>query len=322
MKIGIVAYENCTASMIVGMMDILALANTRSERKAPFFEITILSKTGLPVNSFTKYPVSVATSIRSKQRFDLIYVPGFLADPMETLVREQQVITWLKAQYKKGVKLAAACNGNLFLAEAGVLNGKMATTHWSLKDFFLQRYPSIRLKPEKIIVDEGDILSAAGVTACMNLAVYLVARHVSLEVASACSKIFLVDSGRKIQTPYLIFGAPRNHGDKEIVKVQEWIEDNYREPLTVESLINESALSRRTLVRRFKTATGDSPLEYVQRVRIENAKRFLETTNKTFSEITWDVGYNDISSFQRLFKQHTHLTPREYRSKFSLVAGN
>jgi transcriptional regulator GlxA family with amidase domain len=173
-----------------------------------------------------------------------------------------------------------------------------------------------------IIIDEGDIVSAAGVTAYMNLAMHLVAKHGSMEIASQCSKVFLVDSGRKVQTPYLIFSTPKNHGDKEIVKVQEWIEHNYQSQLSVDSLMNESTLSRRTLVRRFKSATGDTPVEYLQRVRIEKAKRFLETTNKTFSEITWDVGYNDISSFQRLFKVHTRLTPREYRSKFSMVLSN
>jgi transcriptional regulator GlxA family with amidase domain len=208
------------------------------------------------------------------------------------------------------------------VAEAGALEGKGATTHWSLKEFFVNRYPGIHLQPEKIIVDEGDVISAAGVTAYMNLALYLVAKHGSMEIASYCSKIFLVDSGRKVQTPYLIFSSPKNHGDKEISKVQEWIETHYRSALTIDTLMNESALSRRTLVRRFKHATGDTPLEYVQRIRIENAKRFLETTNKTFSEITWDVGYNDISSFQRLFKIHTRLTPREYRNKFTLVMSN
>lgn len=323
MKVGIIAYENCTASMIIGLMDILALANLQgSQKKGLLFEMTILTKTGEPVNSFTKYPMVPSASIRSKQVFDIIYVPGFLADPVETISREKEILSWLVGQFKKGAKLVAACNGNLFLAEAGVLNGKTATTHWTLKDFFQKRYPLVRLKPEMIIIDEGDIVSAAGVTAYMNLAMHLVAKHSSMEIASYCSKIFLVDSGRRVQTPYLIFSTPKNHGDKEIVKVQEWIEDNYQSQLSVDSLMNESTLSRRTLVRRFKSATGDTPVEYLQRVRIEKAKRFLETTNKTFSEITWDVGYNDISSFQRLFKVHTRLTPREYRSKFSLVLSN
>ena len=318
MKIGILAYENCTASMITSMMDILALANTQRAGRRPFFETIVITRKGRAVNSFTGYPVSSSVSIKSMQRYDLVYVPGFLADPVATIEREHESISWLKALHRRGVKLCAACNGNLLLAEAGIFNGKTATTHWSLKDFFMDRYPLVRLKPEKIIVDEGDVVSAGGVTACMNLAIYLVAKYMSADIALSCSKIFLVDSGRKLQTPYLIFTAPRSHGDKDIVQLQDWIEDHYQGEVTVDLLMSESSMSRRTLVRRFKSATGDTPLEYLQRVRVENAKRSLETTNKTFSEITWDVGYNDISSFQRLFKEHTRLTPREYRGKFAM----
>jgi len=320
MKIGILAYENCTASMISSLMDILSLANLqRVGEKRPFFEITVITRNGRPVKSFTGHPVASSTPITSKQRYDLIYIPGFLADPIATLRQQRENIAWLHASHKRGMKLCAACNGNLLLAESGLLDGKMATTHWNLRDFFVDRYPNVRLKAEKIIVDEGDVISAGGVTACMNLAIYLIAKYMSVEIAIRCSKIFLVDSGRKVQTPYMVFSTPRSHGDREIVKLQEWIEDHYKEQVSVDVLMNESMMSRRTLVRRFKSATGDTPLEYLQRVRVENAKRFLETTNRTFSEITWDVGYDDISSFQRLFKEHTRLTPREYRTKFAMV---
>ncbi len=323
MKIGIITYQDCTASMILGMMDILALANTQVlNKKKGLFEVTVISRDGNPVKSFNGYPIECSSSIRSKRIYDIIYVPGFLADPMEVLSREQTVVKWLKVQYGHGAQMTAACNGNLMIAEAGILKNKHATTHWSLKEFFEKRYPDTILQPEKIIVDEGGVVSAAGVTAYMNLALHLIARHGSNEIASYCSKIFLIDSGRRIQTPYLLFSTPRNHGDKEILKIQDWIEGNYTNTLTVDSIIERSVLGRRTLMRRFKKAIGDTPIEYLQRIRIENAKRFLETTNKTFSEITWDVGYNDISSFQRLFKHHTRLTPKEYRNKFTLILNN
>jgi transcriptional regulator GlxA family with amidase domain len=319
MKIGILAYNQCTASMILGMMDILSLANTQNKKS--LFTIHIVTKDGKPINSFTNYPIQPAHAIRS-MRFDLIYVPGFLGDPQSIISQEREIIEWLAQQHRRKVKLAAACNGNLLLAEAGVLKGKNATTHWSLKNFFQARYPEVKLQPERIIVDEGDIISAAGVTAYANLALYLIAKYDSIETASYCSKIFLVDSGRKVQTPYLIFSSPKSHGDPEVLSIQEWLETHYRGAVTIDSLLDQFNLSRRTLIRRFKKATGDSPLEYLQRIRIENAKHFLETTNKTFSEITWDVGYNDISSFQRLFKLSTRLTPREYRNKFTLVSSN
>jgi len=305
--------------MVMGVIDILSLANTQSESKKKIFEFEVLSGSGKPVSSFTGYSLTPDSSIKSRTRFDLIYVPGFLGDPLEVISSEKNVIDWLRVQHKKGVVLTAACNGNLLLAESGVLDGKQATTHWSLKEFFQNRYPNIYLTPEKIIVDEGDVISAAGVTAYNNLALHLVSKFGSAETAAYCSKVFLVDSGRKVQTPYLIFSSPKNHGDEEIKKIQEWIEFNYEKPFTLELLLQKSSLGKRTMIRRFKTATGDTPHEYLQRIRIEKAKRFLETTSKTFSEITWDVGYNDISSFQRLFKVNTQLTPREYRNKFTLV---
>ena len=305
--------------MLMGVVDILSLANAQIQGKKKLFEIEIITQNGKPVNSFNGFPLIPSASVQASSKYDLIYVPGFLADPLEVLSSEKQTIDWLRKQYKKGATLTAACNGNLLLAESGVLNGKNATTHWSLKDFFEGRYPNIHLTPEKIIVDEGDVISAAGVTAYNNLALHLVSKFASAEVASFCSKVFLVDSGRKLQTPYLIYSLPKNHGDDEIKKVQEWIEVNYEKPFTLESLVQESSLGKRTMIRRFKLATGDTPLEYLQRIRIEKAKRYLETTSKTFSEITWHVGYNDISSFQRLFKTNTRLTPREYRDKFTLV---
>ncbi|HEU5291709.1 MAG TPA: helix-turn-helix domain-containing protein [Cyclobacteriaceae bacterium] len=318
MKIGIVAYKNCTASMIMGVVDILSLANSQMQGRKKLFDIEIITRDGKPVISFNGIPIRPSGSILSS-RFDLIYVPGFLADPLEVLASEKIMIDWLRKQGKKAVTLTAACNGNLLLAESGVLHGKQATTHWSLKDFFENRYPDIQLTPEKIVVDEGDTISAAGVTAYNNLALHLVAKFASAEVAAYCSKVFLVDSGRKLQTPYLIYSAPKNHGDDEIKKIQEWMEVNFEKPFTLESVLRKSSLGVRTMIRRFKRATGDTPLEYLQRIRIEKAKRYLETTSKTFSEITWDVGYNDISSFQRLFKTNTRLTPREYRDKFTLV---
>jgi transcriptional regulator GlxA family with amidase domain len=290
----------------------------RQASKKKLFDIEIITKDGKSVSSFNGFPIKPTGSIQSS-RYDLIYVPGFLADPLDVISSEKEIIEWLRKQGKKGVTLTAACNGNLLLAESGVLDGKQATTHWTLKEFFENRYPGIHLTPEKIIVDEGDTISAAGVTAYNNLALHLVAKFCSAEIASFCSKVFLVDSGRKLQTPYLIYSTPKNHGDDEIKKIQEWMEINFEKPFTLESVLQKSSLGMRTMIRRFKRATGDTPLEYLQRIRIEKAKRYLETTSKTFSEITWDVGYNDISSFQRLFKTNTRLTPREYRDKFTLV---
>ena len=324
MKTAILVYEKCTTSMVFGVMDILSFANLQQQSlqqqpEAVLFDIEILSADGQPVKSFNNQLVSAVKSIKTKTRYDLIYVPGFLGEVEEVLLREVKLANWLKAQAVKGTIIAAACNGNFLLAESGVLNNKRATTHWNLIKEFRQRYQSVVLEPEKILVDEGSIISAAGVTAYQNLGIYLVYRFGSPELAAVCSKIFLVDSGRRIQTPYMLYTQPRKHGDRDILKVQEWLENNYAETISLNAIIGISHLGKRTLIRRFKTATGDTPLDYLQKIRIENAKRMLESTADTFSEITWRVGYEDSSSFQKLFKSQTGMSPREYRAKFTMV---
>lgn len=321
MKIGILAYDGCTASMIAGVLDILSFANSqhRSKNENDLFEIEIVTETGEAVNGFSKFPIRAQRSIRTKLQYDLIYVPGFVGDLEELLLKQKKLINWLTRQYKEGIILTAACNGNFLLAEAGVLNGKRATTHWSLIDVFRKRYREITLEPEKIIIDNGSILSAAGVTAYFNLALFLVERYGSKELALTSAKVFLVDSGRKIQTPYQMYQVSKNHGDEEIVSLQDWLEANFNENITLGRMMEVCNLGKKTLVRRFKKVTGETPLTYLQKLRIENAKRLLESKRVSFNEITWKVGYNDVSSFHKVFKLETGLTPIEYRSKFSIV---
>lgn len=321
MKIGILAYDGCTASMITGVLDILSFANSqhRSKDKKELFELSIVTETGEAVNGFSKFPISAQRSIRAKIHYDLIYVPGFVGEVEELLFKQEKLINWLARQYNKGIILAAACNGNFLLAEAGVLNGKRATTHWSLIDDFRKRYKEIALEPEKIIIDNGSVLSAAGVTAYFNLALFLVERYGSKEIALTSAKVFLVDSGRKIQTPYQMYQVSKSHGDEEIVSLQDWLEANFNESITLEKMTEVCNLGKKTLMRRFKKVTGETPLMYLQKLRIENAKRLLESQRVSFNEITWKVGYNDVSSFHKVFKSETGLTPIEYRSKFSMV---
>jgi transcriptional regulator GlxA family with amidase domain len=324
MRIAILAYPHCTSSMVWGVLDILSFASmqqkpSKSKKEKILFEVDIVTTNGKPVLSFNHHPIVATKSITAKTLYDLVYIPGFLADVQQVIDQEKKDIAWLKKQHDRGAKLAAACNGNFILAETGLLKKRRATTHWSLINEFRSRFPEVQLQPEKILIDEGDIISGAGTTACLNLSLYLVHRFGSAELAMISSKVFLVDSGRRIQKPYETYSAPRKHGDDIIVKTQDWIETNFKESITLETMTEVSRLGKRTLIRRFKKATGDTPLVYLQKLRIENAKRLLEGTGNTFNEITWEVGYEDVSSFQRLFKSETGLSPKEYRAKFSLV---
>jgi len=321
MNVGILVYEDCTTSMILGVLDILSLASIqyKQEKGKDLFKIELVSERGGIVHSFNGFPIHSQRSIKTKVKYDLIYMPGFLGDLDTLVVRQKKLVSWIKSQYEKGTIVAAACNGNFFLAEAGILDGKKATTHWSMIETFRKRYPKIILQPERIIVDNGSILSAAGVTAYFNLAIFLIERYASKDLAISCAKVFLVDSGRKIQTPYQMFQIPKNHGDEQIAHLQEWLETNFNNTISLDKLASVASLGKKSLARRFKKETGDTPLIYVQKLRVENAKRLLESKNLSFSEITWKVGYNDVSAFHKVFKSETGLTPIEYRSKFSIV---
>ncbi|MGH7595291.1 MAG: GlxA family transcriptional regulator [bacterium] len=324
--IGIIAYENCTSSIVLGTLDILSFANAQwrnfnpspPSNGQPLFHVEILTLTGKPVASFNQHPIFPHGAMDDKSDFDTIIIPGCLGDLEAIIQAQRDTIAWLRERHSRGTCINAVCNGNFLLAETGLLDGREATTHWSCAALFRERYPKVELKPEKILIDGGDIISAAGVTAYLNLCVYLVGKFSNSDLASRCSKVFLVDSGRHNQTPYEMFNCPQAHGDREILKVQKWLESRFNEPVSVLAMANIAGLERRTFMRRFKNATGDSPRVYLQRMRIDSAKRKLESTKETVAEITWNVGYRDASSFQRLFKTSTGLSPGAYRRKFSL----
>lgn len=321
-RVGVVIYEHCTASMVSGVLDILSLANNLSQASGgkQLFLLDTISLSGKTVNGFSYFPIHASRSTATKIKYDILYIPGFMGDTDDILNNNKQLIKWVMRQaVKNKTILSAACNGNFLLAETGLLSNKRVTTHWSVAKMFAARYTTIKLEPEKIIVDEGNLISAAGVTAYFNLGLHIIRRFGSVDMALNCAKVFLVDSGRKIQTPYQMYQSPKNHGDDEITNVQQWLESNFKETVSLDKLTSVGNIGKKTLLRRFKKATGETPLVYLQKIRIENAKRLLESKNMSFSEVTWEVGYNDVSSFHKAFKHETGLTPIEYREKFSLV---
>jgi transcriptional regulator GlxA family with amidase domain len=202
------------------------------------------------------------------------------------------------------------------LAETGLLDGKTATTHWGFADQFQRRYPQIKLKPERLITDEGNLFCSGGYNGGIDLSLYLVEKYCGHEVALQSSKSVIADIGRTSQAPYAIFQFQKDHRDKQILVVQEWIENNFDQNFNYNQLARHHGMSRRTFERRFKAATGDTPLTYQQRIRVEAAKRLLEDGNRSFDEITYQVGYEDSSSFRKIFLKQTSLRPREYQKKF------
>jgi transcriptional regulator GlxA family with amidase domain len=321
LKLGILVYPGCTSSMITGVWDILTLANGLYNQKQskPLFQLELIAESKSPINSFSGLAFTPHRNIKTKEVYDIIYIPGFIGEIDNTIALNRKLIVWVSKIDSTKTIISAACNGNFLLAASGKLNSKGATTHWNLVEKFQKDYNKVNLYPEKIIVDNGNVISAAGVTSYFNLALHLIQRFASAEISLSCAKIFLVDSGRKIQTPYQMLEYSKSHGDELIIKTQDWIESNYRESITLSKLEKAVNTGAKTLTRRFKKVTGVTPNAYLQKLRIETAKRLLESKDITFNEITWEVGYNDTSSFHRAFKQETGLTPIDYRNKFSFV---
>lgn len=259
-------------------------------------------------------------TLKDVKRSDLVIVPAVDPDVEQHLALNRDVIPWLKRAHLAGADVAAACTGSFLLAEAGLLDGKSATTHWAFQPVFQQRYPRVKLEPQAVIVDQGRIITAGGATSFLTLSLYLVERIFGAEHARAASKLFLIDPNKSPQSAYAIFGTQKSHGDEGVLRAQQIIEEELAAAPSVEALAKRVAMSRRNFIRRFKSATGNVPREYLQRVRIESAKRALESSPRSIGEISRAVGYGDVVAFRRLFLRWTGLTPSDYRTRYGARA--
>ncbi len=321
-NIAIMAFENCFQSSVTGILDILTVAALEWKQlvlddSIKLFNLKIITDDGLPVTCFNGMKIEPHMRKDECDNLDMIIIPVIYGD-FESILSNRKLVSWLHDQSKKGVIICAVCAGVFLVAETGLLDRKKATTHWQLADNFQKRYPNVLLKKEKMIVDEGDFITAGGVTSYMDLSIYLAGRFGSFELASSVSKLLLIDPSRSLQTPYTIFNFNCTHGDGNILKAQQWMEENISTFMTVSDLAKKANLGDRTFARRFKKATGDTPLEYLQHLRIGKARTFLESTEESVDAITYATGYEDVSSFRRLFKRITGLSPSSYRKRFSL----
>lgn len=316
----LLAYENCLLSGVAGLLDLLTLANWEQRRlqpegPAPFFRCQVLSADGETVTSFNRLPVVPKGSLEDAQNPDLILIPGVMGQP-EQLLDQRHLIAWLKTQHQRGALLASACSGTFLLAEAGILNGRPATTHWQLADRFRQRYAEVDLQVERILIDGGDYFCAGGASAHFDLGLYLIEKFASKTLADNCARTMLIDGRVREQATYVRFRGRKNHRDQAILQAQAWLEKNFRSKVRIVALAERSGLNERTFLRRFRKATGEAPLEYLQQLRIEAAKQLLLERDSQLDQITRTVGYRDVSSFRRLFREITGVSPTVYRQRF------
>jgi len=255
--------------------------------------------------------------IRNVKRTDLVIIPSLIDDFQKVVKDNAELIDWIHKQYKSGAEIASICSGAFLLAATGLLNGKNCSIHWNKVEEFRRMFPEIRIAEDKIITEENGIYTNGGAYSFLNLVLYLVEKIFDRSVAVYCSKVFQIDMERTEQSHFTIFSIQKNHGDELVGKAQTYIEDNIDTKISFENLASHLAISRRSFDRRFIKATGNTPVEYLQRVKVEAAKKELERGGKSIYEIMTDVGYADDKAFREVFKKFTGLSPADYRNKYS-----
>lgn len=326
-RIAIVALPFCHGSGVIGVMDFFAAANfcdRAANRTAPRFDCQIVTVDNRPVHSYSG--IAIAPTVPWQDYPADVIIVG---SAMEAVLGDRHIDTalsqsrplhaWLQAAIDRGAIVASVCTGSFVLAEAGLLDQQVATTHWRAAPAFRRRYPTLRLESDQLLVDNGQIICAGGATSFVDLCLYLVERLGSPALAMACSKLLILDARRSEQTPYMSFYGSRAHQDEVIGDIQGWLEQHYADAIHIDDLAERAHLGPRTFKRRFKEATGETPLSYLQHLRIEAAKHGLESSRRQTAQIIWDVGYEDASSFRRLFKRNVGCTMEEYRRRFSYV---
>lgn len=263
------------------------------------------------------YTVTPKRTIEEVDKTDLIIIPAVHGELSDAINNNRKVIDWVAKRHAEGAEIAAFCIGAFLLAETGILDGKACSTHWGYASTLQQMYPKINVQAENIVCINDGIYTSGGAYAFTNLVIYLIERFGGRELALMTAKGFMIDVDKNNQSLFMIFNGQKDHGDELILAVQKQIEEKFADNLSISELADLHATNRRTLERRFKSATGNSVLEYLQRVRVESAKKVLEQDKNSVADAMYDVGYNDSKAFREVFRKYVGVTPVEYKKKFA-----
>ena len=289
----------------------------KADGKLPMFKVQLVGLSKETKLNDGLYTVNVNTLLKDVKKTDLIIIPAVQGNLKDAINLNQEFIPWILKQYKNGAEVASLCVGAFLLASTGLLKGKQCSTHWRAAGDFRKIFPDVKLVVDKIITDEEGIYSSGGAFSSANLILYIVEKYAGRNIAVHCAKMFQIDIERGSQSPFIMFKGQKEHDDKSIRKAQEYIENNFHEKITVNQLASMLALSRRNLERRFKKATANTVVEYIQRVKIEAAKMRLESSRANVSEVMYKIGYSDPKAFRITFKKITGLSPIQYRNKYN-----
>ncbi|OZG75518.1 hypothetical protein BTA51_02340 [Hahella sp. CCB-MM4] len=275
---------------------------------------------GQVIKNVMGMPLPLQSRLSDVKQTDVLLIPSlYLLTPEWPGNPYPDLTEWILRMHRQGTLICSACTGAMLLAETGLLDGYEATQHWAFERLFMTHFPKVRLNISKVLIATGAdsrIIMSGASAAWHDLLIYLISRYAGPHAAQTCAKFFLLNTHSDGQAPYVIFQANSQHGDAIIQSAQQWLHENSRHPNPVEHVQTVSGISVRTFSRRFQKATGLSPINYVQRLRIENAKYLLETKSDAIDAISWKVGYEDPAFFRRLFKRLTGMTPGAYRRKF------
>lgn len=255
-------------------------------------------------------------ALREVRKTDLVIIPALFRPYAQAIAKNGELIRWLHGQYTGGAALASICTGAFLLASTGLLHGRRCSTHWAAEAEFARMFPDVQLAKGEVITDEDGIYTNGGAFSFLNLILYLVEKYYDRQTAIHCAKIFQIDIERNSQSPYTIFSGQKHHDDPLVLEAQAFLENHFDEKVSMEKVAQRFAAGRRNFDRRFIRATGDTPAVYLQRIRVEAAKRSFEQSRKTVNEVMYEVGYSDAKAFRETFKRTTGLSPLEYRNKY------
>ncbi|KAA0992746.1 GlxA family transcriptional regulator [Dyadobacter aurulentus] len=309
-------------SSIIGAYKVLTRANTYYQEKhnTCLYQIELAGLAKQVDFHDGLFSVRPHIHISEIAKTNLIIIPSLNHQFRRAIDENEDLIRWLQTQYQGGAEVASICTGAFLLAASGLINGKTCSTHWAFVDAFKTMFPQIDVQADRLITDENGIYTNGGAFSFLNLLVYLVEKYFDRQTAIFCSKVFQIDIDRVSQSPFIIFAGQKSHDDEIVRQAQVYIENNFQNKVSIVDLAGKFAVGRRNFDRRFIKATGNTPIEYIQRVRIESAKKSFEVGCKNIKEVMYDSGYSDMKAFRQVFRQVTGMSPLEYRSRYSKVS--
>lgn len=290
----------------VGKKEVFKIELAGISKKVEFYDGLFTVKPHVHISDITKT--------------DLIIIPSLNHNYNKAVAGNQLLVDWIEQQYHGGAEVASICTGAFLLAASGLIDGKTCSTHWSAAENFQAMFPKVNLQTDKLITDENGIYTNGGAYSFLNLIIYLVEKYYDRQTAIFCSKVFQIEMDRHSQSSFIIFKGQKQHSDEMVQKAQAYIESSPGEKISVEQLSSKFSVGRRNFDRRFIKATGNTPVEYAQRVKIEAAKKAFENGNKTINEVMYQVGYSDPKAFREVFRKITGMSPLEYKTKYNKEA--